>query len=122
MKNGLSASAKQDRNSLEQEQSVQSSLKRIKNKLLVMSGKGGVRKTSVAVNLAMALADKGHKVGLMDNEDFWRHRKYERLYLSPLREDHRVVRNELPTPVSGWNATGLGSYRCGRATLTAWVE
>jgi Mrp family chromosome partitioning ATPase len=62
----LSASGKQDRESLEQERSVQSSLKRIKNKFLVMSGKGGVGKTSVSVNLAMALADKGQKVGLMD--------------------------------------------------------
>ncbi len=41
-------------------------LGKIKNKILVMSGKGGVGKTSVAVNLAIALADRGFKVGLMD--------------------------------------------------------
>ncbi len=42
------------------------SLTRIKNKLMIMSGKGGVGKSSVSVNLAMALAEKGFKVGLMD--------------------------------------------------------
>ena len=39
---------------------------RVKHKLLVMSGKGGVGKTTVAVNLAVALVNKGYKVGLMD--------------------------------------------------------
>jgi len=39
---------------------------KIKNKILVLSGKGGVGKSTVAVNLAMALALKGKKVGLLD--------------------------------------------------------
>jgi Mrp family chromosome partitioning ATPase len=42
------------------------SLKNIKNKFIVMSGKGGVGKTSVSVNIAIALANRGFKVGLMD--------------------------------------------------------
>lgn len=42
------------------------SLVRIKNKVIIMSGKGGVGKSSVSVNLAIALAEKGFKVGLMD--------------------------------------------------------
>ena len=45
---------------------VEESLKKIKNKLIVMSGKGGVGKTSVSVNLSIALAAKGYKVGIMD--------------------------------------------------------
>ena len=45
---------------------VEKSLKKIKNKFIVMSGKGGVGKTSVSVNLAMGLANKGYKVGIMD--------------------------------------------------------
>lgn len=38
----------------------------IKHKLMVMSGKGGVGKSSVAVYLALSLARRGFKVGLMD--------------------------------------------------------
>ena len=49
-----------------QDKAIQESLGLIKNKFLVMSGKGGVGKTSVSVNLAVGLARKGAKVGLMD--------------------------------------------------------
>lgn len=37
-----------------------------KNIITVASGKGGVGKTTVTVNLALALADKGKKIGLLD--------------------------------------------------------
>jgi len=51
---------------LEQEERLKSNLAKIKNKLIVMSGKGGVGKTTVAVNLAYGLAIKGNKVGILD--------------------------------------------------------
>ncbi len=50
----------------EDRQAVARRLKRIKHKIVVMSGKGGVGKSTVAVNMAVSLALQGKKVGLMD--------------------------------------------------------
>lgn len=41
-------------------------MRRIGRKLLVLSGKGGVGKSTVAANLAVALARAGNTVGLLD--------------------------------------------------------
>ncbi len=45
---------------------VNRNLDRINHKLLVFSGKGGVGKSTVAANLAVALALAGNRVGLLD--------------------------------------------------------
>ncbi|MDY6822543.1 MAG: Mrp/NBP35 family ATP-binding protein [Thermodesulfobacteriota bacterium] len=47
-------------------EAIKQSLSRIKHKFIIMSGKGGVGKSSTSVNLSIALANKGYKVGLMD--------------------------------------------------------
>jgi ATP-binding protein involved in chromosome partitioning len=49
-----------------QDQLITMTLERIRYKLFVMSGKGGVGKSSISVNIAAALAARGFKVGLMD--------------------------------------------------------
>jgi ATP-binding protein involved in chromosome partitioning len=49
-----------------QNKKISETLRHIKNKILVMSGKGGVGKSSVAAYLSVALAKKGFRVGLMD--------------------------------------------------------
>jgi len=48
------------------EKNLQQRLCLIQNKILVMSGKGGVGKSSTAVNLALALAMQEQAVGLLD--------------------------------------------------------
>jgi len=50
----------------EQERRIKSAMGNIKNRIVVFSGKGGVGKTTVAVNLAYTLAKHGSKVGLLD--------------------------------------------------------
>jgi Mrp family chromosome partitioning ATPase len=49
-----------------QDEEIKRKLKDFKYKLLVMSGKGGVGKSTVAAYLAVGLAKKGFQVGLMD--------------------------------------------------------
>lgn len=48
------------------EDPVKPTLAKIKHVFVVLSGKGGVGKSTVAVNLAVALAKRGQKVGLLD--------------------------------------------------------
>jgi len=49
----------------EQEQ-IRQRIKKIKHQILIFSGKGGVGKSTVAVNLAVSLALSGKRVGLLD--------------------------------------------------------
>ena len=50
----------------EQQAMIKDNLARIKHKIFVLSGKGGVGKSSVSANLAAVLSKKGYKTGLMD--------------------------------------------------------
>ena len=56
----------QDAAIAQQDNAIKTSLGKIKYKILVMSGKGGVGKSTVSTNLALGLAKRGYKVGLMD--------------------------------------------------------
>jgi len=49
-----------------EQQTLQERLQRIRHKILVLSGKGGVGKSTVAANLAVSLALAGKQVGLLD--------------------------------------------------------
>jgi Mrp family chromosome partitioning ATPase/predicted Fe-Mo cluster-binding NifX family protein len=52
----------------EQQRRLMGTLAAIRHRWLVVSGKGGVGKSTVAVNLACALADRGLRVGLLDTD------------------------------------------------------
>ena len=81
----------------------------IRHKLVVMSGKGGVGKSTVAANLAISLAAAGKEVGLLDVDihgpsipqlmgldgghvlTHGDHREHERLGVPALRRADRIV-------------------------------
>jgi Mrp family chromosome partitioning ATPase len=62
--------ARQDpvRERQEQEQRLREQVAGIKHTVVVMSGKGGVGKSTVAANLAVVLSMKGRRVGLLDSD------------------------------------------------------
>lgn len=49
-----------------EDEAIKLSLSKIKHKIFVLSGKGGVGKSSISANLAGSLSKKGYKTGLMD--------------------------------------------------------
>lgn len=51
-----------------QDQKICENMDKIGRKILIMSGKGGVGKTTVTVNLANALVAQGHSVGILDTD------------------------------------------------------
>jgi len=51
-----------------QDKAIKEHMDKIGKKILIMSGKGGVGKTTVTVNLANALVDGGHTVGILDTD------------------------------------------------------
>jgi ATP-binding protein involved in chromosome partitioning len=51
-----------------QSENLTNRMGQIKHKIMVLSGKGGVGKSTVAVNVAVALAMSGRKVGILDTD------------------------------------------------------
>ncbi len=57
---------KREQSNKEMAEKLKQNMANIKHKILVLSNKGGVGKSSVSVNLSCALAEKGYRVGLLD--------------------------------------------------------
>ncbi len=51
-----------------QDQMIKENMAKIKHKIVIMSGKGGVGKSTVSTSLAFELAKKGRKVGILDTD------------------------------------------------------
>ena len=62
----MEAQKERERMASEQDEKIARSLAKIKKIFIVMSGKGGVGKSTVAVNLAVGVSRRGYRVGLMD--------------------------------------------------------
>jgi Mrp family chromosome partitioning ATPase len=63
---GSSAQCSEKEKEAHQERRLRERLVHIRHKVLVMSGKGGVGKSTVATNFAATLAGEGYRVGLLD--------------------------------------------------------
>jgi ATP-binding protein involved in chromosome partitioning len=64
--NETSSCSQQEKEAHAQEERLKSKLSHIKHRIMVMSGKGGVGKSTVSTNLAVALSRDGFDVGLLD--------------------------------------------------------
>ncbi len=66
MTTGTEGEKEKEKMMKEEDAALKASMEKVKHKIMVMSGKGGVGKTTVAANLAFALGMRGLDVGLMD--------------------------------------------------------
>ena len=86
--------------------------------ILVASGKGGVGKSSVTVNLAMALASKGKTVGVLD-ADIYGHSIPQMCGLMdamPTSVDGMIM----PVPTMGLRVISIGMLKESRDQVIAW--
>ncbi len=84
----------------------------------IASGKGGVGKSSVAVNLALAMAREGRKVGILD-ADIYGHSVPAMLGIA----DERPTQVEdmiMPVPVRGLSVISIGMLKPRRDQVVAW--
>jgi ATP-binding protein involved in chromosome partitioning len=86
--------------------------------IAVASGKGGVGKSTVTVNLAVAMARAGHKVGLID-ADVYGHSVPAMLGVA----DERPTQVEdmiMPVPAAGLSVISIGMLKPRRDQVVAW--
>ncbi len=87
---------------------IKERMAKIKNKILVMSNKGGVGKSSISIMLAKALSEKGFKVSLLD-ADIHGPSLAKMAGIEDL--NHETVGEDIIKPIekSGMNIVSMGS-------------
>ncbi|MDR0435548.1 MAG: Mrp/NBP35 family ATP-binding protein [Propionibacteriaceae bacterium] len=86
--------------------------------LAIASGKGGVGKSSLTVNLAVALAELGYRVGLLD-ADIYGHSVPDMLAIGDQRPN--VVEDVImPVPAYGMAVMSIGMMKESRDQVIAW--
>ncbi len=86
--------------------------------IAVASGKGGVGKSSMTVNLAMALSNLGKKVGILD-ADIYGHSIPDMLGLGNARPTG-VENMIMPVPFMGMRVISIGMLKESRDQVVAW--
>ena len=76
---------------------IRENMKDVKHKIVVLSGKGGVGKTTIATNLAMSFAKKGFKAGILDVDIYGPNVPK----LLGLEGQHPIMENQAIQPISG---------------------
>ena len=87
--------------------------------IAVSSGKGGVGKSTVSVNLALALTDLGHEVGLLD-ADIWGFSIPRMLEVSDVRLEAGEDRKIVPTETQGIQLVSTGLIVGDEDTALMW--
>ncbi len=87
--------------------------------IAVSSGKGGVGKSSLSVNLALAVADQGHSVGLLD-ADIWGFSAPRMLGANDTRLSANEDRKIVPTTVQGIHLVSTGLLLEDEDTALMW--
>jgi ATP-binding protein involved in chromosome partitioning len=86
--------------------------------IAVASGKGGVGKSSVTVNLAMAMVRSGRKVGILD-ADIYGHSVPAMLGVADERPT-QVEEMIMPVPALGLSVISIGMLKPRREQVVAW--
>ncbi|MGZ8769954.1 MAG: Mrp/NBP35 family ATP-binding protein [Aeromicrobium sp.] len=84
----------------------------------IASGKGGVGKSSVTVNLALAMAQRGLKVGIID-ADIYGHSIPDMLGVGDARPT-QVEDMIMPVPVKGMKVISVGMLKPRKDQVVAW--
>lgn len=98
---------------------VLENLKNVKRKILILSGKGGVGKTTFATNLSVALAKKGYMTGLLDVDIYGPNVPK----LLGLEGQHPTAQNQVILPIfgpSGLKVMSMGFLLTNPDDAVAW--